>query len=162
MNADYSQSSQIFSDAPAPKYAGFWERFGAAFLDGLILFIPIFVIGWMMGYNMFTAGNQRLTFMSLLVGPSITYKLTTTAISWLYFALQESGPAQATLGKRALGLRVVDKEGQRISFMNATGRYFGKFVSQYTLLIGYLMVVWDSRKQALHDKMAGTFVLSGQ
>jgi uncharacterized RDD family membrane protein YckC len=49
--------------------------------------------------------------------------------------------------------------GHRISFANASGRFFGKYVSAIILLIGYLMMLWDDKKQTLHDKMAGTLVV---
>jgi len=64
-----------------------------------------------------------------------------------------------TLGKRALGMRVTTLDGDRISFARATGRHFAKYLSTIILLIGYLMMVWDSRKQTLHDKMAETLVV---
>ena len=79
-------------------------------------------------------------------------------LSWLYFAGLES-IAGATLGKMVLGLSVTDKQGDNISFLNATGRYFAKIVSALILCIGYLMVAWDGQKQGLHDKMAGTYVV---
>ena len=84
------------------------------------------------------------------------------AIQWLYFALMESSKNQATLGKMALGLRVTDLNGNRISFGKATGRYFGKILSSMTLLIGYIMAAFTAKKQALHDFVAGTLVLSKQ
>ena len=74
-------------------------------------------------------------------------------------ALLESGAKQATLGKRAMGIKVTDVNGNRISFGQATGRHFGKWISSIILLIGYLMMLWDERKQTLHDKMAGTLVV---
>jgi uncharacterized RDD family membrane protein YckC len=79
--------------------------------------------------------------------------------AWLYFALMESSPRGATVGKMALGLRVVDVQGQRISFMRATGRFFAKFISGLILMIGYLMVAFTDRKRGLHDIMAGTLVV---
>jgi uncharacterized RDD family membrane protein YckC len=78
---------------------------------------------------------------------------------WIYFALQESSSAQATLGKRALGLKVTSVEGGRISLGQATGRYFGHIISSIILLIGYFMMLWDDKKQTLHDKMADTLVI---
>jgi uncharacterized RDD family membrane protein YckC len=78
---------------------------------------------------------------------------------WLYFALFESGKAQATPGKMAMGIKVVDDVGQRIGFGRATGRYFGKIVSGLILNIGYLLAGWTARKQALHDMMASTLVV---
>ena len=52
-----------------------------------------------------------------------------------------------------------DTEGHRISFGRASGRYFAKIVSTVILLIGFLMAGWTSRKQALHDLIAGTLVV---
>ena len=81
------------------------------------------------------------------------------ALSWLYSALLESGPKQATPGKRLLDLKVTNMEGERISFGQATGRHFGKYLSAIILCIGFLMMLWDGKKQTLHDKLAGTLVL---
>jgi uncharacterized RDD family membrane protein YckC len=87
------------------------------------------------------------------------FNLVNIVVSWLYYALQESGPHQATLGKRICGLKVIDQNGQRISFGRASGRYFGMILSGCTCGIGYLMAAWTERKQALHDMMAGTFII---
>ena len=81
------------------------------------------------------------------------------ALSWLYSALLESGPKQATLGKRLLDLKVTNMEGERIRFGQATGRHFAKYLSAIILCIGFLMMLWDGKKQTLHDKLAGTLVL---
>jgi Tfp pilus assembly major pilin PilA len=78
---------------------------------------------------------------------------------WLYFALLESSGWQATVGKRALGIKVTTVDGQRIGFGQATGRYFAKILSGLTLCIGFLMVAWTQKRQGLHDKIAGTLVL---
>jgi len=78
---------------------------------------------------------------------------------WLYFAMMESSVYQATLGKMALGLQVTDRQGNRIGFARASGRFFGKIVSGMILLIGYMMAGWTERKQALHDMLADTLVV---
>ncbi len=72
----------------------------------------------------------------------------------------ESGGRQATVGKMAMRIKVTDLYGQRISFLNATGRYFGKIISGAILLIGYFMMLWDDKNQTLHDRMAGTLVIN--
>lgn len=83
-------------------------------------------------------------------------------IQWLYYAIMESSPCQATLGKMAIGAKVVDQNGNRLSFARATGREWSKFLSSLILLFGYFMVGWDDRKQGLHDKIAGTFVVKSR
>lgn len=80
-------------------------------------------------------------------------------IAWLYSAVMESSPAQATLGKMAMGIKVTDLDGRPISFGRATGRHFGKIISGLLLLIGYIMAAFTERKQALHDIMAGCLVV---
>lgn len=77
---------------------------------------------------------------------------------WIYEAVMESSSKQATLGKMALGLKVTDEQGRRISFVRATGRYFSKIISGMILCIGYIMAGFTARKQALHDMIAGTLV----
>ena len=57
---------------------------------------------------------------------------------------------------------VTDLDGKRITFAKATGRYFAKILSGLFLLVGYIMAAFTDRKQALHDKLAGTLVLKGK
>jgi uncharacterized RDD family membrane protein YckC len=70
-----------------------------------------------------------------------------------------SSDRQATVGKIAVGLKVTDLYGQRISFARATGRHFAKILSAMVLFIGYIMVAFTERKQGLHDILAGTLVV---
>ncbi len=128
-------------------YAGFWRRFGAAFVDGLILIIPNMVVSY--GLKAVMTG---LT--ATILGMVINY-----TTNWLYSAYFESGQNQATIGKQALGIMVTDVNGGRLTFSAASARYWGKIISGIILLIGYLMMLWDDRNQTLHDKMAGAVVI---
>jgi len=71
----------------------------------------------------------------------------------------ESSVWQATLGKKTLGLRVTDLQGNRISFGRASGRFFGRIISGLTLFIGYIMAGFTEKKQALHDIIASCLVI---
>lgn len=141
MEQQYNQTTDLFLDEPV-VYAGFWERFGAAIIDGIVLIIPQVLI-------------------NLVMPGEVAGSLVGIVISWLYYALQESGASQATLGKRAVGIKVTTVSGERITFGQASGRYFGKIISSLILCIGYLMMLWDDKKQTLHDKLAGTLVVKG-
>jgi len=144
---------QYYSQAPLQvEYAGFWLRFVAAILDAIITGIGGAILGFIIGFSMAAAGarGEAIQALSNVVG---------IILGWLYAALLESGSAQATIGKMALGLRVTDLAGQRITFGRATGRYFGKIISALCLLIGYIMAGFTERKQALHDIMAGCLVI---
>jgi uncharacterized RDD family membrane protein YckC len=134
-------------------YAGFWLRFCAVLIDTLILFVVNFVIGFVIGLTLALAAGG--------IGPGerVLMNILSIVIGWLYSALQESSAAQATIGKRAVGIFVTDTQGQRISFARATGRHFAKILSALILLIGYIMAAFTERKQALHDQMADTLVL---
>ena len=65
----------------------------------------------------------------------------------------------ATPGKMLFGLIVVDKEYNRLSFAKATGRFFATLVSTIILFIGFIMAAFTNKKRALHDMMAGTYVI---
>lgn len=80
-------------------------------------------------------------------------------IQWLWFTIPESSKWQATVGKKMLGLKVTDEKGERIGFGKANGRYWSKILSILILFIGFVMVAFTEKKQGLHDKMAGTFVV---
>ena len=79
-------------------------------------------------------------------------------VALLYYSLQESSVHQATLGKRALGIKVTDSNGRRISWKHAVGRWFAAALSYLTMYIGFLMAAFTERRQALHDMVAGTLV----
>jgi len=127
------------------RYAGFWLRFIAAVIDNMILstFQTVF----------FLVGLIPLAFMSpgkdwdhldeqtqIYFGIYVACLLVITMLTfWPYFACFEASKFQGTPGKLAMGLIVVDDDGQRISFWRATGRNFGKIISSIILNIGFMM-----------------------
>lgn len=141
-------------------YAGFWLRLVATLVDGFILGIMVFVVFLIFGGILFAIqgggggnGGPAEAIIGLLIwGFSI-------ALPWLYSAYQESSETQATIGKRMLGIRVTDLNGNRISFGQASGRHFGKILSNLVCSIGFLMAGFTEKKQALHDMLAGTLVV---
>jgi len=144
---------QFITEQDAFKgYAGFWKRFAAFIIDGLILMVCGFIIGGFIDLvHEFTTGTSA--------GAGALGNLGGIILGWLYFAIMESSSTQGTLGKMALAIKVTNLSGNRISFGRATGRHFGKIISAFILLIGYLMVAFTSRKQGLHDMMAGCLVV---
>jgi uncharacterized RDD family membrane protein YckC/Tfp pilus assembly protein PilE len=125
-------------------FAGFWRRATALVLDQLILFIPAVLIAVAL------EKKEELSNLVLII------------IWWLYKASMESSGYQATLGKRAVGIKVTDEYGERISFLRATGRHFASFFSAILLGIGFLMAGLTKKRQALHDMMASTLVVSAR
>lgn len=137
-------------------YAGFWLRFLAYLVDYVLMYLASLAIGFAIGFGIAATMGQSKS-AGDIAGTSAG--LISIVIFWLYWALQESSAAQATLGKRMLGLKVTNLAGERISFARATGRYFGKILSGLILAIGFIMASFTERKQALHDIIAGTLVI---
>jgi uncharacterized RDD family membrane protein YckC len=123
------------------EYAGFWIRFFACLIDGLLLSIVYGILG--------------ISFDSILF-----IKIGLDGfIAILYFTYFESSLRQASIGKQLLNIKVVDKNGFRLTPFNALVRNISKILSAFILFIGYLMAAFDAQKQSLHDKIAGTFVI---
>jgi len=156
--SDESHSTSEFAEQFLPEYAGFWRRFAAAFIDATILFICSFVIIYIIGYIL----GVTISKASLRLNVQKIYTLGNllgVLLYWIYYAIFESSPKQATLGKMLLQIKVTNIDGTPISFARATGRYFGKFISILTFGFGYLMAGFSKRKQALHDIISNCLVI---
>jgi uncharacterized RDD family membrane protein YckC len=137
----------------ALSYAGFWVRAGAKILDGLIIgviFIPAFIYFAVKGASI--GQPNRFQVIQLLV----EFLYMAANIGYQIFFLGKYG---ATLGKMACGLRVVTPEGGAIGYGRATGRAFADILSGMICDIGYLIVVFDNQKRALHDYICSTRVI---
>jgi uncharacterized RDD family membrane protein YckC len=125
--------------ASGPR-AGFWTRFAAAIVDGLVLAVPNIVL-----FLLFSEAVANLLGLIIAIA---------------YFAYFEGGPTGQTVGKRALGIRVIDfKAGGPIGYGRGVLRYIGRFLSTIVVFLGYLWMLWDPEKQTWHDKIAGTVVV---
>jgi uncharacterized RDD family membrane protein YckC len=134
------------------NYASFGDRFLAAIIDTLIVSVVGGLLSGILVGGLFATGlNPALAGVG-----NVGFSIILNAV---YFAYMESSAKRATFGKAAMGLKVVDANQERITFINALGRYFAKVISGMILFIGYLMMLWDDRSQTLHDKLASTYVL---
>lgn len=149
----------MFEPFQTPVYAGFWLRFAAALIDSVLMSLVFLPLGFLLGIVLSaTASNQD---PDLMLGANGLINVVSVIADWLYSSLLESSPWQGTVGKRIVGIRVTDMNGNRISFGKATGRHFGKMLSSLICLIGFIMVAFTEKQQGLHDMLAGTLVLSG-
>ncbi|GLI05866.1 hypothetical protein YDYSG_18960 [Paenibacillus tyrfis] len=145
-------------------YSGFWKRLCAYILDGIILYVASVILG-----SVFTMFEYLLMIPFALKSTQSTTSIVWVALGargllivvtgWLYFAIMESSKWKATLGKLATGSVVVDERNERISFARASGRYWSKLISVCTLYVGFIMAGFTEKKQALHDKIAKTYVV---
>ena len=127
------------SDGPSGPRAGFWRRFAAALIDGLLLGVVNGVL---------TAALDATGYALGLL------------ISLAYFTYFEGGDKGQTLGKMALSIRVVDFDtGGSIGYARGAVRWIGRYLSSIVILLGYFWMLWDKEKQTWHDKLANDVVV---
>jgi uncharacterized RDD family membrane protein YckC len=143
----------IMTTSDRNSYGGFWIRVAAYFVDVVILLIPTLLISFLLHSTIPAANASDMSLINLIdEGFNVL-------IWWVYTAAFLSSSWQATPGKRICGLKVVDYNGGRVSFGQATGRYFASILSYLLLCVGVLMVAWTARRQGLHDMIASTLVV---
>lgn len=142
------------------QYIGFWRRLIAFIIDTVILTVaqmPIDAIAkpFIAKPANLSSSSQSLTYL----GANIVYLLILVVGWWLYWVTLQHKIGQ-TLGKKLLGIKVVDVKGKTPSTgVLGTREFVGKLVSTLILGIGFLMIAFDSKKQGLHDKIAKTYVV---
>jgi len=145
------------------RYAGFWIRFVARIIDGIILAVVGFIINLPIGMALGISGarvggdpSAALSMMLGTVGISLAINIVLSAAYEIYF-LSSRG---ATIGKLALGLKVIRADGGSLSVGQATGRFFAYLLDAYfTLTIGFIIAGFDTEKRSLHDRICDTRVI---
>jgi len=152
--------------APATpfEFGGFWVRFAAVLIDGIILMVAGTIVQYAFLGNVTqrmqppAPGTPPSVFLSAFVGFMALAWGLNTFVSGMYESLF-IGYLGATPGKMALSLKVVRPDGSPIGLGRSVGRYFAKMLSGLILGIGYLMAAFDSEKRALHDQICDTRVI---
>lgn len=130
------------------EYAGRLHRFAAFIIDAIVISVVIVVLN---AIGIINLGD-----------PSTTDQILEAAISFGYYILLTAAFG-ATLGKMALGMTVVDENGQKAGFFKVLIREtIGKFVSALVLFLGFIWILFDGNRQGWHDKIGGTFVVKAR
>ncbi|MBL3657871.1 RDD family protein [Fulvivirga sediminis] len=154
-------------------YAGFWLRFVAILIDGIVIWVVMsFIItpilsllgaGYLESLQNINPSDysedQMFDLVTTIWGGMIYSILISQGIYILYFALMESSNNQGTLGKMALGIIVTDESGEKLNFGKALVRNLCKILSSLIMYIGYIIAAFTDKKQALHDIIANTLVV---
>jgi uncharacterized RDD family membrane protein YckC len=128
------------TDGPSGPRASFGRRFVAWLVDIILVGV--------------VAGIIRLGVSQLAAD------LIGIAIGIAYYGYFEGSNSGQTVGKRLLGIRVIDfSTGGRIGFGRAVIRYIGRFVSTIPCFLGYFWMLWDKERQCWHDKFANDVVV---
>jgi uncharacterized RDD family membrane protein YckC len=126
---------------PSGPRASFGRRFVAWLIDYVLLAIPYVIL-------ILVIDNAAAAYGLYLL------------IAVAYFGYFEGGATGQTLGKRALGIRVVDfNAGGAIGFGRGVIRYIGKIIASIPLCLGFFWMLWDREKQCWQDKIATTVVV---
>ena len=158
----YPQSGRVL-------YAGWWLRFGAWLLDGLIIGVPGGIINTatreLVPKKLTTCadlrGRTRLCETPTVGGWSVIVLvgLVLFAAGVAYYAYFNGTKGQS-IGKQACGIKVLDHATLApIGVGRAVGRYFGSIVSAIPCGLGFLWAAWDENKQTGHDKMVSSIVV---
>ncbi|MFS0654327.1 RDD family protein [Bacillus sp. 179-C3.3 HS] len=156
------------------ELAGIDYRFLASLLDGVIVAVPYTIIMLIVAILYFPAvlleddtyyssppliSQEVVDLFVMLIYFGVLSILIGIVVQWLYYAIMESSKLQGTLGKMAVGIKVTKVTGEKITFAQATGRYFSKIFLSPILYIGYIIAFFTEKKQALHDLIAKTIVV---
>lgn len=158
-------SDEAFYGGGEVVYAGFWKRVAAYMIDAMVIgvatqIVQLVVMGVFFGISASSMSNPETMFAS---GTGILFVLALylvpLAMNAAYYAAFHASSKQATLGKMAVGIKVVRTDGTRISLARGVGRFFASILSSLTIGIGFLMAAFTDRKQALHDMICDTLVV---
>lgn len=155
--------SQPYADQPN---AGFWVRFAALTVDGLLLgliqlvLIYLPMLAFLYNTGALTSPNPEA---ALAAAGSIILlaQAAATLLAVGYFVVLTAGKHQGTYGKRSMGIYVRRRDGGPVGIGHSLVRFVGYIISWIPLGLGYLMAAFGKKKLALHDLIAGTEVVYG-
>jgi uncharacterized RDD family membrane protein YckC len=176
-DAAWSGRAETSGYRSVARLAGFWERAGALLID--VLLAALFAVPALIALEV---GPRRTTPCTVENGTITGFgdqpnALCTVpnALTWtlfgllvlaavvgivLYYSLLEGGPTGQTVGKRVLGIRVVDKlTGGPIGTGRGVGRFFARLLSGLACFVGYLWMLWNPDSQAWHDIIVDSYVV---
>lgn len=171
-DASFAPGAEKADERPL-LFAGFWRRMGAGFVDTLILLVPVFAIYYVLEPDFRLRMQYELNYE-----PPLLVTILIVLLCWFYKAAMESSYHRATLGKKALGLQVIDVNGYALSFGTASLRAWPFYASGVGMvldrmlgtgvlellivlfaIVSCLAIAFTERKQGIHDMMAKSYVV---
>ena len=151
------------------RYGGFWIRFGARFIDGFVMGVPILIIAALLIPNLLRARGQAPEVNPALAAFTLSFFVVffLATVCYEVMLLKYRG---ATLGKMACGLKVVRPDGRGLGWGVSFGRFFMwnivtsgiPYLNFVLMLVSGIMAGTDSEKRALHDRVCDTRVVYKQ
>src|SRR5262245_20849845 len=141
-------------NAAQPEYVGFWARVGASLIDSILMVIILVPFARLFGVGMDIESALRFDSPANIMVNGVLPAIA-VILFWMY--------RQATPGKILIGAKIVDEKTLgKPSTGQLIGRYFAYYLSTIVLLLGFIWVGFDARKQGWHDKLAGTLVIKSR
>lgn len=168
LNYIKQQVQKIIRPAPIPNvgiasnsamsvsYASFWFRTAAILVDGLIIILIFLIVTLLYVLYFLFIGQNNPSLLS-----NIMQTLFYFIMLILYFPFMESRGG-ATFGKKIVGIKVLNANGEPVSFLRSLGRNFAKIISSLILMIGFMMAGFTKKKQGLHDIIASCVVVKSE
>ncbi len=155
------------------RYGGFWIRFGARFIDGLVFMVPALIFAAVLIPNLIRSRNQAGNPASAPNAAFVAFGITFFVLIFLGGACYEILMLKyrsATLGKMACGLKVIRSDGSSLSWGVCFGRFFMwnivtsgiPYLNSVLMLVSAIMLGVDDEKRALHDRVCDTRVIYKQ
>jgi len=138
------------------KYGTYSKRFLAFLIDYLIISIFISIIWYILGIGI-PSEHYRIENFVFFTVPFLGW-----LIGIFYFGIMESESKQASYGKRAMGLKVCNEEGERISTWKSMVRNANKFLSGIYFMIGYILIFTSKKNQTLHDWLSNVVIVQSE
>jgi len=139
-------------DLRARPKAGFWLRLVALMVDGFLVFMMQIIFSMLLVF----VGSRGFHLHGSVAALAQIFSIVLSLFYWIFF----TGYCGQTPGKMLLRIKVIGIDGTPLGYGKAFYREMpGKFISGILLGIGYLMAAFDDQKQALHDRMARTYVI---
>ncbi|MGE7835825.1 RDD family protein [Viridibacillus arvi] len=141
------------------NYGGFWIRFLATIIDGAVVMVATALIGVVLKV-------PKGVISEMIFGDEL-YLSTYPLYSWiliivgiLYFVGLPATTWRGTVGKKVLGIEIVDTNGDTISIFRSIIRNIARIFSGLLLCLGYIIAAFHPQKRALHDLVANTYVVN--
>ena len=150
------------------RYGGFWIRFGARFIDGLVLTVPVMILAAVFLPTLLRPASQPSNPLAFAAF-GLTFVVGVLVANGFYEVLMLRYRS-ATLGKIACGLKVVRADGSSLGWGVSVARYLMwnvvtsgiPYLNFILMLITSIMLGVDNEKRALHDRVCGTRVIHKQ
>lgn len=155
----------------ARRYGGFWIRFGARIIDGIVVTVPVIIFAAMLLPSFFRAasqaGNAAAAPTAGFVGATFISFILVSFVAQSCYEVLLLKYRSATLGKMACGLKVIRSDGRSLSWGVCFGRFFMwnivtsgiPYLNIVLMSISSIMAGVDGEKRALHDRVCDTRVV---